>query len=430
MRVSPAELRIESLGDCEHNSPLSATSSVQFVEDERRVLIQHEVLPGDEIHRDLSLEKAGPRRRIFFDPNTTTAAIVTCGGLSPGLNNVIRSIYLELRHTYGVRRVLGIQHGYQGLNPAIGEPPIEIHGEFVENIHHLGGTTLGTSRGPQDPTLVVDFLAQSEIDILFCVGGDGTQRGAGIIAQEIERRGLLKSVVGVPKTIDNDIPFVSLSFGHITALEEAEKVLRAAHTEARGAVGGVALVKLMGRDAGFIAAGAALASQDANFVLVPEVPFPLEGEDGFLYALEKRLQDRGHALIVAAEGAGQHLFPQPRDRQDASGNTLLHDIGGLLRERIMIYFRERNIPMTLKYIDPSYIIRSVPANAWDQILSNHMARRAVHAAMAGKTNMMIGYWDSEFVHVPICSAVAQKKKMDLSDDLWQGVLRSTGQPHW
>jgi 6-phosphofructokinase 1 len=401
-----------------------------FADESIRVRVKRHV-GGDASEADeLSFEEAGPRHKLFFDPAGTTAAFVTCGGLSPGLNNVIRSGFLELTHNYGVRRVLGIRNGYAGLNPDSGLEPTLMTQRFVQNIHHLGGTVLGSSRGAQEPAVMVDFLEAREIDILFCIGGDGTQRGAHGIQQEIEKRGLPKSVVGIPKTIDNDVPFVEISFGFVTALEVASEVLRGAHVEAVGAPNGVGLVKLMGRAAGFIATGAALASQEANYVLIPEVPFPLEGEGGLLQNLERRILMHGHALIVVAEGAGQHLFAAADVERDASGNVRYEDIGTFLRDRIKRHFAERKLELNMKYIDPSYAIRSVPANAWDRILTDRMARSAVHAAMAGKTDMLIGYWNQEIVHVPIGLVVGQKKRMPLESDIWNAVLATTEQPDW
>lgn len=425
------DLQVASLGECTRTSPLKGPKDVVFVDDLRRVRYQHKTgsgVPAEEA--ELSFEEAGPRERIFFDPAETTAAVVTCGGLCPGLNNVTRSIFSELTYNYGVQRVLGIRSGYRGLNPAVGPPPVPMTQAFVEQIHKLGGTVLGSSRGPQDVSVMVDFLESQQIDMLFCIGGDGTQRGAHAIYEEIARRGLPKAVVGIPKTIDNDIPFVWMTFGYVTALEQAEEVLRGAHVEATGAPNGIAIVKLMGRDAGFIAAGAALASDEANFVLVPEIDFPLEGEGGFLEALRQRMEARNHALVVVAEGAGQHLFGQHDTGRDASGNVKHRDIGTFLRDRIKGYFAEREIPVSIKYIDPSYVIRSVPANAWDRILTNQMARNAVHAAMAGRTDTLIGFWNNELIHVPLRTATTTKKRLDRCGDLWVGVLSSTGQPRW
>ncbi|MGC8639807.1 MAG: ATP-dependent 6-phosphofructokinase, partial [Isosphaeraceae bacterium] len=368
------ELKIKTLGPCRIESPLMRLKDVGFVAETSRIRYQHKCGSGVDPRDDLSFEEAGPRERIFFDPTKTTAALVTCGGLSPGLNNVIRGLYSELAYNYLVPRVLGVRNGYLGLNPDSGLRLVEMTPSFVDQIHNLGGTVLGSSRGEQDLGVVVDTLQRERVDILFCVGGDGTQRGAFAIFQEVSRRGLPKAVVGIPKTIDNDIEFVFTSFGYNTALERAEEVLRGAHVEARCAPNGIGLVKLMGRNAGFIAAGAALASQDANFVLIPEVPFRLEGENGFLAALEQRVLEKNHALIVVAEGAGQELLPHDQNRRDASGNLLHQDIGLFLKDRIIEYFKGRGVPINLKYMDPSYYIRSVPADSADRILSDQMAR--------------------------------------------------------
>ncbi|MGB8331740.1 MAG: ATP-dependent 6-phosphofructokinase [Polyangiales bacterium] len=426
--LSQQDLLVPTLGPGTFPSPLEAKSRM-FTDESMRVRVTRHIGATPELDT-LSFEEAGPRHRLFFDPADTTAAFVTCGGLSPGINNVLRSGFLELVHNYGLRRILGIRNGYAGLNPDSGLEPMFMTERFVQNIHHLGGTVLGSSRGAQEPAVMVDFIEAQEIDILFCIGGDGTQRGAHKIQQEIEKRGLAKSVIGIPKTIDNDVPYVELTFGHVTALEVASEILRGAHVEAAGATNGVGLVKLMGRDAGFIAAGAALASQEANFVLVPEVPFPLDGQGGFLETLERRILTRGHALIVVAEGAGQHLLGSTGLERDASGNRRYQDIGIFLRDRIELHFADRKLQLNLKYIDPSYVIRSVPANAWDRILTDRMARAAVHAAMAGKTDAMIGYWNQEIVHVPISTAMAERKRMPLQSDLWNAVLATTGQPVW
>jgi 6-phosphofructokinase 1 len=422
------DLMVPTLGPGRFDSPLQAKGRM-FADESIRVRVRRHISDAAELD-GLSFEEAGPRHRLFFDPAATTVAFVTCGGLSPGLNNVIRSGFLELTHNYGVRRILGIRNGYAGLNPDSELEPTFMTERFVQNIHHLGGTVLGSSRGAQEPAIMVNFIEAQEIDILFCIGGDGTQHGAHEIQQEIERRGLAKSVVGIPKTIDNDVPYVELTFGHVTSLEVASQILRGAHVEAVGAPNGIGLVKLMGRDAGFIAAGAALASQEANFVLVPEVPFPLEGQGGFLEILERRILTRGHALIVVAEGAGQHLLASTAVERDASGNVRYGDIGAFLRDRIQRHFADRKLPLNMKYLDPSYVIRSVPANAWDRILTDRMARAAVHAGMAGKTDVMIGYWNQEIVHVPIATAMAERKRMSLESDLWNAVLATTDQPDW
>ena len=433
--TKPQDLTVKSLGECHLRSPLVLESASHadahfFVPDDRRVRLDITLPPEPGLSESLSLEEAGPREKIFFPPDRTTAALATCGGLSPGLNNVIRSVFYELAENYGVPRVLGIRNGYLGLNPKSGLEPVLLDKNFVESIDKLGGTVLGSSRGAQEPAVMADFLQSENIDILFCVGGDGTQRGAHALHEELQRRGAQIAVVGIPKTIDNDIPFVRLSFGYATSLEKAAEVIRGAHVEARDAVNGIGLVKLMGRHAGFIAAGASVVSQEVDFTLIPEIPFPLKGEHGFLSTLERRMWNRGHAVIVVAEGAGQHLIADGERRRDASGNLLHEDIGAFLRNQITARFAERQFPIALKYFDPSYQIRSIPANVYDRYLCDQMARHAVHAAMAGKTGLMIGLEHDFYVNVPIPAVVRQAKAMDVSDDLWRAVLQATGQPRW
>jgi 6-phosphofructokinase 1 len=416
-------MNVTVLGEPRFPSPLRRT-----VGDSLRMPEQIVYDPRAPQPSQLLFEIAGPREKLFFDPKQTRAGIVTCGGLCPGLNDVIRSLYLELHHAYGVKEVLGFRGGYSGLDPRCGAPPIVLNHAFVDDIHKEGGTVLGTSRGPVDIAVAVDNLIRLGVNMLFTIGGDGTQRGGCELFREAQRRGHALAVVGVPKTVDNDVPFVSRTFGYFTAVEEATKVLDRAHTEARSVHNGIALVKLMGRHAGFIAAGATVASQDVNFTLVPEVPFKLAGPRGFLAALKERMVQRAHALVVVAEGAGQDLLESAAAQRDASGNLKLKDIGPFLREQIEAYFDAEKIPVVMRYFDPSYFIRSSPANAEDSILCDLFARHAVHAAMAGKTGLIIGFLHEKFIHVPVELLTSRRKPMDTSALGWSAVLASTGQP--
>ena len=419
---------IRQLGPCTVPSPLKYK---RFVTDDEHALYDIDPVRLRKRFEDaepvVAFERAGPRERVYFDPANTKAAVVTCGGLCPGLNDVIRSIVHELTFMYGVRRIRGVRMGYAGLNPARGLSMIDLTPTVVRHIHEDGGTLLGSSRGPQPVEMMVDTLVREDIRILFTIGGDGTLRGARAICDEIGRRGEKIAVVGVPKTIDNDINLVSRSFGFDTAVSAAEQSLRCAHTEARGARNGIGIVKLMGRHSGFVATASALAQADANFVLIPEVPFDLEGPRGLISALEQRLVERGHALVVVAEGAGQHLLDADNG-EDASGNKKLGDIGLLLKQRISAYFKVKGIPFTVKYIDPSYIIRSVPACANDNVFCVFLGQSAVHAAMAGKTGVLISSWNNQFVHIPIEAAVQGRKQISPDGPLWLSVLESTGQP--
>ncbi|MDH3838917.1 MAG: 6-phosphofructokinase, partial [Desulfobacteraceae bacterium] len=234
-------------------------------------------------------------------------------------------------------------------------------------------------------------------------------------------------VVGIPKTIDNDIHLVSRSFGFDTAVDVATQAIRSAHNEAAAYPNGIGLIKLMGRNSGFIAATAALAQQDVNFVLVPEVDFDLEGPNGLFANLEKRLDQRGHAVIVVAEGAGQKFFENNTTQRDESGNIRLKDIGFFLKDAIVSYFHAKGIDVSLKYIDPSYMIRSLPANANDNVFCSFLGRDAVHAGMAGKTKLLVGSWNNHFVHIPMSASAGKRKKMGSKGKLWLSVLGSTGQ---
>lgn len=429
---------IEQLGEPRLQSPIGLSTTkgdniFNFVREDEKFLSDNTLDNFTQCLRDhrmpLALEKAGPRERIYFDPGKTTAAIVTCGGLCPGINNVIRSLVMGLHYFYGIRRILGVPYGYEGLNPDYGHGFLELDPMRVKDIHITGGTILGSSRGAQDVTRMVSTLAENNIDILFAIGGDGTLKGARAISEEIGRRGLKISVAGIPKTIDNDISIIDKSFGFETAFDIASPIIRDAHNEATGVYNGIAIVKLMGRDSGFIAASAALSMPMVNFVLIPEMNFRLDGEHGFLNLLKERLDAKHHAVIVLAEGAGQHLFePSGEAVKDASGNVKHRDIGLLLQESIKEHFKALKYGISIKYIDPSYIIRSAPANAADSIFCSRLAYHAVHGAMAGKTNFVAGMLNNWFVHLPIAQAVQQRRKIDLEGEFWFAVLQSTGQP--
>ncbi len=434
--LTPTALTIRTLGPRTIESPLKRHfhelgNDHAFYSDDQRIVVDHSlenVKKLTEAGTELPcFEVAGPRRKLFFRPEETVCAVVTCGGLCPGFNDVLRAIVLQAHHRYGVARILGIPFGFEGLIPEYGHHVFNMTPGFVSNIHRFGGTMLGSSRGPQHPGRMVDRLQELGVNILFVIGGDGTQRGGSAIEQEARERGYPLAVVGVPKTIDNDMIYMDKSFGYDTACAAAVEPIRAAHTEARSARNGIGLVKLMGRHSGFIASSASIASGEANYVLIPEVPFSLEGDKGFLESLRQRVVNRGHAVVVVAEGAGQeHL--EASSSTDASGNKKLGDIGPFLRDRITDYFRQCKTDLTLKYIDPSYMIRSVAASPQDRIYCMRLGQAAVHAGMAGKTGLIVARWHSSYVHVPITVATSARREVDPTGDLWLSVLETTGQP--
>lgn len=371
-------------------------------------------------------EPAGPREKLYFDSSKTKCAIVTCGGLCPGINDVIRAIVMEAFHNYHVSAILGIRYGLEGFIPRYGHEVVELTPETVSDIHQFGGTVLGSSRGPQLQEEIVDALERMNVNLLFVIGGDGSMKAIKRIDEEVRKRNLRIAIIGIPKTIDNDINFISQSFGFETAVFKATEAIQCAHIEALGARNGIGIVKLMGRESGFIAAQSVLALKEVNFVLIPEVPFTMMGEGGFLPALELRLKKRKHAVIVVAEGAGQDLL-HVSGQKDASGNPVLGDIGEFLRTEIKTYLTKRGMEHSIKYIDPSYIIRSIPANANDRVYCGFLGQNAVHAAMAGRTGMVVAKVMDRYVHLPIDLVIRKRQKVNPHSSFWRAVLESTGQ---
>ena len=426
------DFHIESFGRNRIRSPFHGR---RFIEDNERVSFAvklHELEPLFSSGKQIpAFERAGPRAMIYHDPRKTRAAVVTCGGLCPGLNDVIKNIVNVLWIGYGVRTILGLRYGYRGLSLKSEFPPIELNPDNVDTIHESGGTILGSSRGNQDVAEMVDFLEKKKLNLLFTIGGDGTLRGAAAIVQEIKKRKLKISVIGVPKTIDNDLSFMEKTFGFETAVYASADIITSAHNEAKGAYHGIGLVKLMGRDSGFIASHASIANSVVNFCIIPEEPLVLEGKNGLLRAIEKRFeQGKDHTVIVAAEGAGQNLFDTKTVRYDKSRNVIKNDIGLLLKHEIQKYFAKRQKEVNIKYFDPSYYIRSVPAQGTDAIFCHLLAEHAVHAAMAGRTNMVTGYWSHTYTHVPIPLATMARRQVNLNGDLWNAVLGLTQQKRY
>jgi len=421
---------IETLGACKIDSPVR---SREFNRGDERILVTENIKILEHITQKMggvqpSFEMAGAHQKIFHDPAWSRVAILTAGGLCPGLNHVIKGLVEILSFDYGIKTIYGIRYGYAGLIPRYGYQPIMLDTDKVDTIHECGGTILGSSRGQQDTKELVDTLARMNINLLFCIGGDGSLRCAGDIAEECKLRNLAISVIGIPKTIDNDLQFIGRSFGFETAVGEASPIIQAAHTEAKGTFNGIGLVKLMGRDSGFITAYASLSNPVVNFCLIPELEFEIEGPNGLLSALEHRFRSgKDHAIIVVAEGAGQSHLAGRKERRDKSGNILKEDIGEFLRQRITDHFKTIKVETSVKYFDPSYAIRSVPAKGTDAIRCYLLARNAVHAGMAGRTNCVVGNLGEWYTLVPIRLATIERNKVKLDGDLWRAVLDATGQ---
>jgi 6-phosphofructokinase 1 len=429
------DFSIEELGERNIKSPIEMSTEkgegiANYVPDDKYVLLDTAVKLGaqQELNRSQVLECAGPREMIYFAPAHVHVGIVSCGGLCPGINDVIRAIVRCLWYRYGVRRISGIRYGYKGFLPESPYDVRKLDPDSVDDIHKLGGTYLGSARGGgREVSKIVDAMERLNLNILFTIGGDGTQRGSLDIAEEVSKRQLKMALVGIPKTVDNDFYLIDRSFGFDTAVEKAASVVASAHMEASSAINGIGLVKLMGRESGYIAACTALASHDVNFVLIPEVPFNLEGNNGFFHHLEQRLKYRKHAVVIVAEGAMQDQL-LTEHKTDAGGNLKMADVGPYLRDRINKYFEEKKIEINLKYIDPSYVIRSSPANPGDSIYCERLGNAAVHAAMAGKTKLILGLVNNEFVHLPIKAAISQRSHVNPEGNLWRDTLDATHQP--
>ncbi|MDR0730812.1 MAG: ATP-dependent 6-phosphofructokinase [Treponema sp.] len=428
------DFTIEELGNRNVHSPIAMSKTygdmiANYVTDNEFVALSPHIKLGEQarVKRGQVAERAGPREMLYFAPHHVHAGIVSCGGLCPGINDVIRAVVRCLSR-YGVNRISGIRYGYKGFLPEYHYDLMPLTPSSVDDIHKLGGTFLGSARGGGEEVIkIVDALEQINMNILFTIGGDGTQRGSLDIAGEIEKRGLKIATVGIPKTVDNDFSFIDRSFGFDTAVAKAVEVVTAAHMEANSQINGIGLVKLMGRESGFIAAHTALASHEVNFVLIPEVPFEMEGPNGFLHHLEDRLQRRHHAVVVVAEGVLQDQLLTER-KTDAGGNLKMADVGTYMRDRIQKYFDSKNLEINLKYIDPSYMIRSAPASPSDSIYCERLGNAAAHAAMAGKTKLIIGLANNEFVHLPTNVVISKRSHVDPEGALWRDTLDATHQP--
>ncbi|AEV29860.1 6-phosphofructokinase [Sphaerochaeta pleomorpha str. Grapes] len=437
MSSNKIDFSIPSLGEAKISSPIMMSTThddgqADYVTDDDHILYSIDTDIDEKGHpvprHEETLEVAGPRAKIYFNPAHVHAAICTCGGICPGLNNVIRAVVRCFWYRYGVRRISGVQYGYQGLLENSPWPLIPLDPDVVDDIQEKGGTILGSARGGgKQVEEIVDSLERMNINILVTVGGDGTLRGAFDISEEVKKRGLKISVIGIPKTIDNDLSFIQSSFGVDTAVQMAVPVVRCAHIEAKNSIHGIGLVKVMGRESGFIAANTSLAQSDVNFCLIPENPFDLDGPEGLLARLKQRILERSHAVVLISEGAGQDLVPSTGET-DASGNVKYQDIGIFLKDRINAYFKQEGIDTNVKYIDPSYIIRSAPADSFDSIYCARLGAHAVHAAMSGKTQALIAQVNNRFVHLPIKVAVSTRNHVDLEGSLWRDVLENTRQP--
>jgi 6-phosphofructokinase 1 len=406
-------------------------SALQFLSDDDRYMMYDPQVYGMDLSGKHALSLSPFRMRmaqaaehLHFDNKETTVGIVTCGGLCPGLNDVTRGLTYMCHRTYKVKRVIGFRYGFWGLSAEGRDTAIELDPRRVRSVHNRGGTFLGSSRGPQSAIEMVDTLVQFNVNILFTIGGDGTQRGASKIVEEIQKRKLDIAVMGIPKTIDNDLGFSHRTFGYQTAVEHAAHAIRAAYSEAASHPYGVGIVKVMGRHSGFIAAEATIASQDANLCLIPENKLT---QEAFFELVESRFRQADTLVICVAEGFGQEWVETGDLGKDASGNKKLADIGTYMRDLMTAWMKKHPKAHvgTVKLIDPSYMIRAVPANTSDASFCVNLATLAVHEAMRGTTNALIVNWYRNFIVIPIKLAVSLRKVVALNGELWRQVREVT-----
>ncbi|CDW89434.1 6-phosphofructokinase 3-like [Stylonychia lemnae] len=407
-----------------------------FMQDDSFVIAQKDHSTMREVVQSLKFTKGGPREHVFFNPKTVKAAIVTCGGLCPGLNVVIREIVMSLYFNYEAHEIYGIQWGYKGFYTNPDKSWIELTPQVVKNIHKLGGTILGSSRGGFQKDKILDEIQKRGINQVYIIGGDGTHRGINELIKRAMERRMIISFVGIPKTIDNDIPIIDNSFGFNTACEVAERMIEAAYTEATNAQNGIGLVKLMGRYSGFIARNASLANGNVDMCLIPELPFELEGPKGFYEQIITKLKEQNHCVIVVAEGAEEGLInPNEKitqvEKRDDSNNLIFDDIGKFLRDAIPKYAKTKHqMAVTLKYIDPTYAIRSVPANAVDTIMCAKLAQNAVHGAMSGYTGFSVGVVRNAVAYIPITTLIdAGVNRVSMTERTWQRLMAQNRQKY-
>ncbi|KAK2952091.1 pyrophosphate:fructose 6-phosphate phosphotransferase [Blattamonas nauphoetae] len=417
-KLNPTDFQIPTLGECTFPTPPTRS---EIISENERILYQSRFSDPSKLNPSLAFEVAGLRDHMFFDPHDINVGIVTCGGLCPGLNDVIRAItYSSLG--YGVKKVYGFKFGYRGLSRQ-GRSYILLDTKNVNTIHYIGGSFLGSSRGPVPPEEMIETLKLLKISVLFTIGGDGTQRGAKFLQDKITEMGEKISVIGIPKTIDNDILYVDKTFGFDTAVEKAREAIICAHVEAKSAPHGLSIVKLMGRDSGFISAKATLASGDVNICLIPEEPFTLEA---LFKAVESRLLRQNHCVIVVAEGAGAELMAKIQPPvKDASGNLKGGDIGVFLKEQIQAHFKKLDMECTTRYIDPSYTIRACQPNASDAAFCEELGNKAVNSALSGKTGCIVGFWNQQFTLVPFSLITRGRKMVQLDEHMWCTVKAMT-----
>jgi len=401
----------------------SGVPYIHVIDDNNEGVLVDILVPAD--NEVTVYPRAGPRSSLFFRPSHVNAGIVTCGGLCPGLNSVIRDVTKSCFELYGVQSVIGFHGGFSGI---FSMPFERLTLESTQGIQNLGGTILSSARGGFDADRILNKLEDLRISQLFIVGGDGSMRGARELVVAITKRPWPVAIIGIPKTIDNDIGLIDHSFGFQTAVEETLRAVRAAKVEAACSINGVGVVQCMGRHAGYIAAQVTLASAEVDLCIIPEVPIAIDGSLDVLEHVIRVVEKKGHAVVVVAEGAGENLLGKSEEF-DASGNRRLRPIGPWIKEAIAERLTMRGLGRQVRLIDPSYMVRSVAAYSVDSILCTLLSLAAVHAAMDGYTGVCVALVNGRSVMVPLDLIVeASPRKVDVCSRTYERIVSLTSQP--
>ena len=431
LAITADDLAIARLGERTIDTPLrdllgGREESVHYVTETDRVLLDDTLGVAKRRSAGTPAElpafnPGGPREKLYFEPSTVTAAIVTCGGLCPGLNNVVRALVLQLANAYGVKSILGFRNGYSGLTDT--SAPLALTPELVRDIHNRGGTILGTSRGGQEPAAMVDTLARHRVDMLFVIGGDGSLRGAQKIAAKpppatAARRGGHPEDHRQRHSVDRPELRLPDRVRPRRRVDPRRAHRGRVHRRRRGTGQADGPAQRLHR--------LLCDTRQPRSRLRPDPRSLLPARQ--LPALPAQAR-RSAGARSRGRRRGRRAGAVPRSAEtDASGNARLGDIGALLRERVTAHFAQHGTPLSLRYVDPGYAIRSVPANAFDAVYCARLAQAAVHAGMAGFTSMVVARWHGRFIHLPIALATATRNQVDPHGDLWMSVLEATGQP--
>lgn len=321
--------------------------------------------------------------------------ILTGGGDCPGLNAVIRGIVESSPEEV---EVIGIMHGWQGLVDGDYTPLTD---DDVEGIHIIGGTILGTSRTnpfntEEQRKKLEENIKKLELDAVIAIGGDDTLTVAAKLAS------LGYNVIGVPKTIDNDVSNTDYTFGYHTAVNVGADAIDRLHSTAKSH-NRIILVELMGRDAGWITLEAGLAA-GAHLILIPEYPMTL---DEILKYVNKRMKEKNYMVIAVAEGF------KPVELENIIGDKSEIDAFGHIRLGGIAHYLSEIINDKTEYDTRSvvlgHLLRGGTPTAFDRILGTRYGVYAMELVLNKDFGRMVALRGNSIVSIPIDYAIATKK---------------------